>query len=111
MVNQVYSRMDLLLFNGEEEVPLNSEDSYKSSRDGTGGEDITRYMGYSGSNSTGDKPHQDEDHLRRLSNARERRERAGRFKSLTSSMPDLLRVWAPKVLASAKTRWILRGIN
>ncbi|KAI4363668.1 hypothetical protein MLD38_019857 [Melastoma candidum] len=104
VVNQIYSRMDLLLFNDEDEVPLNSEDSYKSSRDGAGGEDVASYLGCTGSNSTEDRPSQDEDHLRRLSNARERRERARRFKSFTNSMPDLLRVWAPKVLTSAKNK-------
>ncbi|KAL3498856.1 hypothetical protein ACH5RR_041588 [Cinchona calisaya] len=45
-----------------------------------------------------------EEHARKLSEARERRERARRFASFTSWMPDLQRVWAPKPLKGVKGR-------
>lgn len=37
-----------------------------------------------------------EDHVRKLNEAREKRERARRLASFTRRMPDLQRVWAPK---------------
>ncbi|XP_061342035.1 uncharacterized protein LOC133288321 [Gastrolobium bilobum] len=112
VVHKIYNKMDLLLFADEDEAPnslLNSEDSNKSlnkkvQRDETGENDVSHEPV-----SAENEPFQlqtndsgrfqriiEEDHDQKLVEAKERRERARRFSSFTSWMPDLQRVWAPK---------------
>ncbi|KAH1150302.1 hypothetical protein GYH30_044366 [Glycine max] len=90
VVQRIYNKMDLLLFADEDEAPnslLNSEDSYKplkkktyrDEKDGSG-----RFQRI-----------EDGDH-KKLIEAKEKRERAQRFSSFTSSMPVLRRVRATK---------------
>lgn len=105
--------MDLLLFADEDEAPnnlLNSEDSTKSLnqkklyRDEMGENDVSNEP-VSAENGPFQLQKNDsgrlkmiiqEDHGRKLIEAKEKREKARRFRSLTTSMPDLQRVWAPK---------------
>ncbi|MED6144923.1 hypothetical protein PIB30_020045 [Stylosanthes scabra] len=112
VVHKIYNKMELLLFADEEEAPnnlLNSEDSNKPLnqaiyRDEMGENDISNEP-----MSSENEPFQfqnndtrnfqrviQEDHNRKLIEAKERRDRARRFSSFTSWMPDLQRVWAPK---------------
>ncbi|KAL4358397.1 hypothetical protein AHAS_Ahas09G0282600 [Arachis hypogaea] len=112
VVHKIYNKMDLLLFADVEEAPnnfLNSEDSDKPLnqivyRDEMGENDISN-----GPISSENEPFQlqnndagklqraiQEDHGRKLIEAKERRDRARRFSSFTSWIPDLQRVWAPK---------------
>lgn len=113
--------MDLLLFADEDELPnrlLNSEDSNQSwkqnpARDELGeNHRITEPVSADGESH---KPLEDDnasvkmitkdDHARKLIKARERRERARRFSSFTSWVPDLQRVWAPKQPKVMKPNW------
>ncbi|KAF1880899.1 hypothetical protein Lal_00011959 [Lupinus albus] len=112
MVHKIYNKMDLLLFADEDEAPnnlFNSEDSNKSLsltvyRDEVGENDVSGELVLAENgpfqsernDSGGLKMITREDHDRRLIEAKERRERARRFSSFTSWMPDLHRVWAPK---------------
>ncbi|XP_015878157.4 uncharacterized protein LOC107414533 [Ziziphus jujuba] len=121
VVNKIYKRMDLLLFADEDELPnrlLNSEDSNQSwkqnpARDELGeNHRITEPVSADGESH---KPLEDDnasvkmitkdDHARKLIKARERRERARRFSSFTSWVPDLQRVWAPKQPKVMKPNW------
>lgn len=104
--------MDLLLFADEDETPnqlLNSEDSYKSWKEKADKEEMDENDVSIEPVSVESEPHQllkndtgrpqritQEDHDKKLIEAKERRERARRFVSFTSWMPDLQRVWAPK---------------
>lgn len=104
--------MDLLLFADEEELPnqlLNSEDSNQSLKQIPESDEMGENHQMSEPVSAEDKPNQPlerdnesakrigkEDHAQKLIKAQERRERARRFASFTSWMPDLQRVWAPK---------------
>ncbi|KAF8008754.1 hypothetical protein BT93_K2418 [Corymbia citriodora subsp. variegata] len=110
VVQRIYSKMDLLLFHDEEdELPnlqLNSQDSSKSWRGNTDEDKMDRNIRSDRSVSAeneldgqwqvNDARANREEHLRRLNEAQERRERARRFASFTSWVPDLQRVWAPK---------------
>lgn len=107
IVHRIYTKMDLLLFADEDESPnhlLNSEDSNQSWRDEMG-----ENFRVNKSVSLEDEPlqlHENDDespqgirreeHAQKVMEAHERRERARRFASFTSWMPDLQRVWAPK---------------
>ncbi|KAK6925930.1 hypothetical protein RJ641_007649 [Dillenia turbinata] len=110
VVNQVYTRMDLLPF-GEEEPSnlfLNSEDSNQPSRDKPERDEIEGHLRSSepstedafsrplGSNDMCSDDNKIDEHDLRVTEAQARRERARRFASFTSWMPDLQRVWAPK---------------
>ena len=104
--------MDLLLFGDEDESPnplLNSEDSNQSWREKPDRDEIgdsERANELISAENESSQPLEDdngsptgnkgEEHARRLIEARERRERARRFASFTSWVPDLQRVWAPK---------------
>ncbi|OIW12543.1 hypothetical protein TanjilG_04707 [Lupinus angustifolius] len=112
MVHKIYNKMDLLLFADEDEAPnnlLNSEDSNKSLnqivyRDEMGENDVSYEMVLAENGPIQSEKNDSgrltmitsEDHNRKLIEAKERRERARRFSSFTSWMPDLHRVWAPK---------------
>lgn len=110
--------MDLLLFHDEEdELPnlqLNSQDSSKSGRGNTDEDKMDKNVGIDKSVSAENELDEQwqgkdaranrEEHLRRLNEAQERRERARRFASFTSWVPDLQRVWAPKQLTGMKNK-------
>ncbi|MCD7471955.1 hypothetical protein HAX54_012771 [Datura stramonium] len=119
VVNRIYTKMDLLPFGDEDEkqaLLFNSEDSNQSWR-----EKQERYETAEANNmrlsvSAEDESFQPpenidgnpqairgEEHARKLSEARDRREKARRFGSFTR-MPDLQRVWAPKQLKAVKTK-------
>lgn len=118
VVHKVYKKMDLLLFADEEELPnqlLNSEDSNQSLKQIPARDEMGENHQISEPVSAEDKSNQPlekdnesakrirkEDHAQKLIEARERRERARRFASFTSWMPDLQRVWAPKQPKSTK---------
>ncbi|KAI3425429.1 uncharacterized protein J3R85_010361 [Psidium guajava] len=118
VVQRIYSKMDLLLFHEEEdELPnlqLNSQDSSKSWRGNTDEDKMDKNVrsdrSVSAENELDEQWQGDdarvnrEEHLRRLNEAQERRERARRFASFTSWAPDLQRVWAPKHLTSMKNQ-------
>ena len=112
--------MDLLPFGDEDESPnplLNSEESNQSWRDRADGDEIgdseranelfsaenepSQPLGDDNGSPTGNKG---EEHARMLIEARERRERARRFASFTSWVPDLQRVWAPKQPNAVKAK-------
>lgn len=112
--------MDLLPFGDEDESPnplLNSEDSNQSWRDKPDRDEIgdseranelfsaenesSQPLGDDNGSSTGNNR---DEHARRLIEARERRERARRFSSFTSWVPDLQRVWAPKQSNAMKAK-------
>ena len=98
--------MDLLPFAEEEELPANifnnSEDSNPPPREKPDGDELDEFRSSERvsaeeslhSLETGDSTHGE--HARKLTEAKARRERARRFTSFTSWVPDLQRVWAPK---------------
>lgn len=112
--------MDLLLFADNDEAPnhfLNSEDSNQSWRERENGDEVGENSRINEPVSVQDESHQlhgndDEspqgvkrtEHIRRVIKAQERRERARRFSSFTSWVPDLQRVWAPKQSKAVKPK-------
>lgn len=104
--------MDLLLFADEDKSAnpsFNSEDSNQSWREKSERDEIGENYGTNEPVSAEAESLQllqnengsaqgvkQEEHARRLMEAQKRRERARRFASFTSWMPDLQRVWAPK---------------
>ncbi|CAJ1978457.1 unnamed protein product [Sphenostylis stenocarpa] len=110
VVQKIYNKMDLLLFADEDEAPnsfLNSEDSNKSLnrnayRDEVGENDVSNQP-ISAENEpfhlqkdvSGRLQRMVDEHDKKLIEAKEKRERALRFSSFTSSMPVLRRVRAP----------------
>lgn len=112
VVHRIYTKMDLLLFADDDKSPnrlLNSEDSNHSCREKSErdeiGENYRTNEPLSAEAESLQLPRNDngspqgikqEEHTHRLMQAQERRERARRFASFTSWMPDLQRVWAPK---------------
>ncbi|KAJ8773210.1 hypothetical protein K2173_028387 [Erythroxylum novogranatense] len=120
VVHRIYSKMDLLLFDEEDESPnplLNSEDSNQSWRGKLEGDKLDESYRNGGQVSAEDESlrlvekdnqsltglNQDE-HTRKLIEAQERRQRARRFASFTSWVPDLQRVWAPKQSKAMKVK-------
>ncbi|EOY23409.1 LIM domain-containing protein A, putative isoform 1 [Theobroma cacao] len=109
VVDKIYTKMDLLLFDDEDELPnhlLNSEGSNQSWK-----EKPEKDVNYRKNEpvSIGDESPQvhkndnrspqvirTKEHAQKLIEAQERRERARRFSSFTSWMPHLQRVWVPK---------------
>ncbi|KAL8148362.1 uncharacterized protein LOC141708252 [Apium graveolens] len=108
VVDKIYTQMDLLPFGEEDEnnlIQLNSEDSNHSWRDNLFSKDSQKMISTEDESSqpleiTDGSPQEikreEHEHAQKLSEARKRRERARRFVSFTSSVPDLQRVWAPK---------------
>ncbi|KAL5813140.1 hypothetical protein ACOSQ3_028090 [Xanthoceras sorbifolium] len=108
VVHRIYTKMDLLLFADEDESPnhlLNSEDSNQSWRERQQRDEMGENSGRNEPDSVQDNQENDneslqetrwEEHARKVMEARQRRERARRFSSFTSWVPDLQRVWAPK---------------
>ncbi|KAF3432889.1 hypothetical protein FNV43_RR23991 [Rhamnella rubrinervis] len=112
VVHKIYKKMDLLLFADEVELPnqlLNSEDSnqswkqrperdelgeiHRSSEPVLAKDESTQPLENDNGNA---KRIRKEDHALKIIKAQERRERARRFSSFTSWVPDLQRIWAPK---------------
>ncbi|KAM1070262.1 hypothetical protein COP2_002123 [Malus domestica] len=123
VVHKIYTKMDLLLFADEEELPnslLNSEDSNRSCKEKPKSVEVDEsYRIWDSLSAEGEslrplktdigRPSaeeikQNDDHARKLLEAQERRERARRFASSTRWMPDLQRVWAPKQLKPLKPK-------
>ncbi|CAN6709447.1 unnamed protein product [Malus baccata var. baccata] len=123
VVHKIYTKMDLLLFADEEELPnclLNSEDGNRSCKEKPKSVEVDEsYRIWDSLSAEGEslrplktdigRPSaeeikQKEDHARKLLEAQERRERARRFASSTRWMPDLQRVWAPKQLKPLKPK-------
>ncbi|XP_015571098.1 uncharacterized protein LOC8277055 [Ricinus communis] len=109
VVEKIYERMDLLLFEDEEETAntlLNSEESSQSWREKHKRDEADENCIKNNQVSTEEEPFQGaenehqslqgEEHARKLLEAQQRRQRARRFASFTSWVPDLQRVWAPK---------------
>lgn len=114
LVHKIYDKMDLLLFAEEDETPnhlLISEDSNKSwngnvDRDEMGENNVSSSGPVSSENEpfqllknaegSLERNKQWEDHDPKIVEARKKRERARRFSSFTSCIPDLQKLWAPK---------------
>ncbi|XP_049394021.1 uncharacterized protein LOC125858310 [Solanum stenotomum] len=119
IVNRIYTEMDLLPFGVEDEkqaLLFNSEDSNQSWREKQERYEMAEANNMRLSVSAEDEfcqPPENidgssqaitgEEHARKLSEARDRREKARRFGSFTR-MPDLQRVWAPKQLKAVKIK-------
>lgn len=120
VVHKIYEKMDLLLFSEEDELPnsvLNSEDSNQTRReeierdktddnnrinDSVSAEDESlRHVENEFQSPQGMSQ---EEHTRKLIEAQARRQRARRFASFTSWVPDLQRVWAPKQPTAMKMK-------
>ncbi|XP_010261460.1 PREDICTED: uncharacterized protein LOC104600290 [Nelumbo nucifera] len=115
VVQRIYTRMDLLLFDDEDdEAPgslFNSEDSDQSRRITLEKNEVNANSRVCSESTSSRDEHlhppenqnkrlvavREEEHVhQRLMEAQERRERARRFSSFTSWVPDLQRVWAPR---------------
>lgn len=113
-VRHIYSKLDLLLFDEEGDLPnslLNSEEESSQSwriktEEGQGEMGRSRHDQWISAESESQAPprkgsnRKEKEHEQRLIRARERRERACRVASYTSWVPDLRRVWAPKQQAN-----------
>ncbi|CAH9070604.1 unnamed protein product [Cuscuta epithymum] len=114
VVAEIYAQMDLLPFGEEDEIQaqlFNSEDSDQSWKENHDGYKMAKpdnvlrsgLAGYDDSSQPADENSEsarEEEHARRIIEARERREKARR--SLYTRMPDLQRVWAPRQLKASK---------
>lgn len=112
VVHRIYTKMDLLLFADEDETSnhlFNSEDSNQSWIDKKQRDEMGENSRINESVSIEEESHwllesdkecpqgiKNEEQARKVMEAQERRERARRFASFTSWVPDLQRVWAPK---------------
>ncbi|KAL5568447.1 hypothetical protein UlMin_025022 [Ulmus minor] len=122
VVHKIYTKMDLLLFAEEDDLPnhlLNSEESNQSWREKLAkderGENVRMVESTSAENESLQPQENDngrlqqggitqDEHARKLMEAHKRRERARRFSSFTSWVPDLQRVWAPKQSKAMKPK-------
>ncbi|KAL7003539.1 hypothetical protein U1Q18_004692 [Sarracenia purpurea var. burkii] len=119
VVNKIYAQMDLLPYGDENEsliLLLNSEDSNHSWREKDGYEKAESKKiqeSISAEDESSQPLEQDvdsppdvkrEEQAHKLSKAQERRERARRFVSFTTWVPDLQRVWAPKQAKGMKEK-------
>lgn len=112
VVRRIYTKMDLLLFADEDETSdrlFNSEDSNQSWIDKKQRHEMCENSRINELVSIEEELHwplendkecpqgiKMEEQARKVMEAQERRERARRFASFTSWVPDLQRVWAPK---------------
>ncbi|XP_028789592.1 uncharacterized protein LOC114745603 isoform X2 [Neltuma alba] len=115
VVHEIYDKMDLLLFAEEDETPnhfLISEDSNKSwngkaDRDEMGENNVSSsgpissenepFQLLKNANGSLERNKQQEDP--KIVEAKKKRERARRFSSFTSCIPDLQKLWAPKQMS------------
>ncbi|KAB2066932.1 hypothetical protein ES319_A09G192500v1 [Gossypium barbadense] len=118
IVDRIYRKMDLLLFDDEDELPnhlLNSEDSNRSWKEKP--EEDVHSRNHEPVSIEEESPQLQKYNNKRilqvmrteelelkLIQAQEMRERARRFSSFTSWMPDLQRVWAPKQPKAMKSK-------
>ncbi|KDP20152.1 hypothetical protein JCGZ_00035 [Jatropha curcas] len=119
VVQRIYTKMDLLLFEDEDESPnplLNSEDSNQSRREKHKDEmdencrsddpfsaELQSFQPMENEHQSPRRTNHDE-HARKLIEAQERRQRARRFSSFNRGIPDLQRVWAPKQPKTMKVK-------
>ncbi|KAG9448361.1 hypothetical protein H6P81_014489 [Aristolochia fimbriata] len=114
VIHRIYTKMEFLSSGGEDEDGNNSMHDSKDNENHRAQEENEYEYPAQGEdkkqNSVRTKRKnqlQEQEHELRLMEARERRERARRFASFTSWVPDLQRVWAPKQqarpFASGKT--------
>ncbi|XP_010482675.1 PREDICTED: uncharacterized protein LOC104761304 [Camelina sativa] len=106
-VNIIYTEMDLLMFSDEdlEDSFMNNEESSQSGRENyhsnlKSHHHIQRNKDVPGTSKQGNSEECVE--AKKEVEAQEMRERARRFSSFTSWMPDLCRVWAPKQTKNSK---------
>lgn len=106
-VNIIYTEMDLLMFTDEdlEDSFMNNEESSQSGRENyhsnlKSHHHIQRNKDLPGTSKQGNSEECIE--AKKEVEAQEMRERARRFSSFTSWMPDLCRVWAPKQTKNSK---------
>lgn len=116
VVNKIYEKMDLLLFVDENKStnhPLYSEDSNHSWRDNLLSDEVGDNYSSNDPVSVENKTHANDNekspginnvYTSKLIKAQEMRERARRFASFTSWVPDLHRVWAPKQMKARKPK-------
>ncbi|WCJ36769.1 hypothetical protein M5689_017949 [Euphorbia peplus] len=118
VVQKIYAKMDLLLFEDEDETPnplLNSDDSHQSWTHKQKREGMDENSENNKSLSADSEPFQQSENNneteqgrnQKLIEARQSRERARRFASFTSWVPNLQRVWAAKQQkpVKIKTDW------
>lgn len=115
-MNKIYEKMDLLLFVDENKStnhPLYSEDSNHSWRDNLLSDEVGDNYSSNDPVSVENKTHANDNekspginnvYTSKLIKAQEMRERARRFASFTSWVPDLHRVWAPKQMKARKPK-------
>ncbi|KAL0875131.1 hypothetical protein Bca101_024836 [Brassica carinata] len=112
-VNIIYTEMDLLMFSDEdlEDSFMNNEDSSQSGRENIhrNAKSHHRCQRSKDVPGTSKKSFLQKDtkecrEAKRVIEAQEMRERARRFSSFTSWMPDLCRVWAPKQGKNSKDK-------
>lgn len=119
VVHKIYTKMDLLVFEEDDESSnhlLNSEDSNQSKqrRDEIGENRVNESFSVEDESNWPEENDNEspqgikrEVQVRKVMEAQERRERARRFASFTSWVPDLQRVWAPKQpkMMKPKSNW------
>ncbi|KAL1206711.1 hypothetical protein V5N11_027270 [Cardamine amara subsp. amara] len=106
-VNIIYTEMDLLMFSDEEleDSFMNNEDSSQSGRENINSNLKSHHHSQRNKDVPGTSKQEMSEECREAKKeveAQERRERARRFSSFTSWMPDLCRVWAPKQAKNSK---------
>ncbi|KAL0728857.1 hypothetical protein Bca4012_024950 [Brassica carinata] len=112
-VNIIYTEMDLLMFSDEdlEDSFMNNEDSSQSGRENINRNAKSHHRCQRSKDVPGtskktflQKDTKECREAKRVIEAQEMRERARRFSSFTSWMPDLCRVWAPKQGKNSKEK-------
>ncbi|VYS70168.1 unnamed protein product [Arabidopsis thaliana] len=106
-VNIIYTEMDLLMFTDEdlEDSFMNNEDSSQSGRENIHSNFKNHHHSQSNEDVPGTSKQKNTEESREAKKeveAQGMRERARRFSSFTSWMPDLCRVWAPKQTKNSK---------
>ncbi|CAE6237276.1 unnamed protein product [Arabidopsis arenosa] len=106
-VNIIYTEMDLLMFTDEdlEDSFMNNEDSSQSGRENIHSNFKSHHHSQRNEDVPGTSKQKNTEECREAKKeveAQEMRERARRFSSFTSWMPDLCRVWAPKQVKNSK---------
>ncbi|XP_065868752.1 uncharacterized protein [Euphorbia lathyris] len=113
VVQKIYSKMDLLLFEDEDESPnslLNSEDSHQSrtqkqKREKKDKKSVSAENDpFRGENDHETLQGRNQADALKIIEAQQRRERARRFASFTSWAPNLQRIWASKQQKAVKVK-------
>ncbi|CAN6709445.1 unnamed protein product [Malus baccata var. baccata] len=106
VVHKIYTKMDLLLFADEEELPnslLNMDESYRIWDSLPAEGESLRPLKTDIEIPSAEEIKQEDDHARKLLEAQKRRERAQRFASSTRGMPDLQSL-GPKTAETIETK-------